>query len=646
MDTLCILQVSFIQLPSIEEYNQNSKTAVKCLRRRSLGNMKKKAIRVINHLPSGNLENQNSKTDIALELFQSGRMREASAILSREVLLHSENTQAQALFDHVNFRRSGMMFYHEFNQTNLPTQIPTLSLCLIAKNEEKSIGHCLDSFKDYVVEMIVVDTGSTDRTVEIAREHGAEVRFFPWIGDFAAARNVSIENAKGDWILRSDADEWAEPSEIIKLVNAAASGVADLFYCKTVSSDLYASDQNAYGIENLRLFRNHLGLKFEHAIHETVTTNVAQRLGLKSAVTNIVFLHSGYDVAETDMEAKIERNLKICDLALQRDPNDRFMRMMRGVILYRKDHEKGSADMDIACTDLPQDFFPSKYLELSYIFLIQYYAHLQDKEKVAHYIDEALTDFSLDALMLQYLGEKLLYALGDAGYAINVLNRALTCNPSDMVADVLDRSYYNPIQAKRVLLEAHQILGNHSAAQALIYDLSMSSSPTTVIAPHENGIPSFTLGVLQKLDAVIRDISSKGASIDRWLQMALLELQLGRNGLSILCSQHALEKEPTNQDAFNLMGIASMHGKNYSLARECFVNALILNPSNKNSRENLDNFCTLQGIDTAKALSDQGIEWFTQKHFQKAAYAFMISNRLDPRNEDTQKYLSQCLSNI
>ena len=86
------------------------------------------------------------------------------------------------------------------------TRPPTLSLCLIARDEERFLGACLDSVRGVVDEMIVVDTGSRDATVEIARAAGARVVDFPWFDDFAAARNAALAAATGDWSVL-DADE-------------------------------------------------------------------------------------------------------------------------------------------------------------------------------------------------------------------------------------------------------------------------------------------------------------------------------------------------------------------------------------------------------------------------------------------------------
>ena len=82
-----------------------------------------------------------------------------------------------------------------------------ISLTLIVRDEEANLPACLDSARDLFDEIVVVDTGSTDRTIELARERGARIVPFAWCDDFAAARNAGVEAAKGEWILWLDADE-------------------------------------------------------------------------------------------------------------------------------------------------------------------------------------------------------------------------------------------------------------------------------------------------------------------------------------------------------------------------------------------------------------------------------------------------------
>ena len=88
---------------------------------------------------------------------------------------------------------------------------------MIVKNEEATLAACLASVADLVDEMIVVDTGSTDRTRDVAGQGGARVVDFAWVDDFAAARNESIRHATGDWIFWLDADERLDEANREKL---------------------------------------------------------------------------------------------------------------------------------------------------------------------------------------------------------------------------------------------------------------------------------------------------------------------------------------------------------------------------------------------------------------------------------------------
>ena len=104
-----------------------------------------------------------------------------------------------------------------------------LSLCMIVKNEEKFLEQCLNSVRELVDEIVIVDTGSTDKTKEIAAKFTNKIFDFQWCDDFSAARNESLKHATGDWILVLDADEtiaWKDLSEIRKLIDDADASVS------------------------------------------------------------------------------------------------------------------------------------------------------------------------------------------------------------------------------------------------------------------------------------------------------------------------------------------------------------------------------------------------------------------------------------
>ncbi|HLP14673.1 MAG TPA: glycosyltransferase family 2 protein, partial [Bacteroidota bacterium] len=89
-----------------------------------------------------------------------------------------------------------------------------LSLSMIVKNEEARLAECLESMKHVADEIVIVDTGSTDRTIAIARAYGARVIEFPWNGSFSDARNTSLSNCRGEWVIFLDADERLEKASV------------------------------------------------------------------------------------------------------------------------------------------------------------------------------------------------------------------------------------------------------------------------------------------------------------------------------------------------------------------------------------------------------------------------------------------------
>ena len=167
----------------------------------------------------------------------------------------------------------------------------SLSLAMIVKDEEAFLGHCLESVRGLVDEMVIVDTGSTDRTVAIAREAGARVFHAPWRDDFAAARNEALGHCRGDWILVLDADEALDALDHPKVREAAAQDAVAAFQLilrnYVLSGNASNLDQaaqvnrspyregSAYAhyadTEAIRLCRNVPGLAFRGRIHELLS---------------------------------------------------------------------------------------------------------------------------------------------------------------------------------------------------------------------------------------------------------------------------------------------------------------------------------------------------------------------------------------
>ena len=198
----------------------------------------------------------------------------------------------------------------------------TISQCMIVKNEEKNIRRALSWGKDIMCEQIVVDTGSSDRTVEIAREMGAKIFFFPWINDFAAAKNFAIDQAKGDWIAFPDADESFTPedagkiSEILEYVGEDVDGLL------TGIVDLDENNHMTSGGTMIRFFANRPDLRYVGKIHEHLVRKGSAGLHLTDATEQLAFLHTGCQEQVNKEKSKFERNRDIILEVLKQDPEN------------------------------------------------------------------------------------------------------------------------------------------------------------------------------------------------------------------------------------------------------------------------------------------------------------------------------------
>jgi glycosyltransferase involved in cell wall biosynthesis len=200
---------------------------------------------------------------------------------------------------------------------------PKVSLCMIARNEESTLAACLRSVADLVSEMIVVDTGSTDRTKEVALECGAKVFEFPWIDDFAAARNESLRHASGDWILWLDADESfdEENRERLKRLFGMLTSDRRVYMMKQWSLP-ELDNGSALVVDHARLFPNLPGVGWRFRIHEQILPALREA-GLKIAITDIALRHVGYQQRSV-RQHKLERNLRLLHLEHKERPEEAF----------------------------------------------------------------------------------------------------------------------------------------------------------------------------------------------------------------------------------------------------------------------------------------------------------------------------------
>lgn len=200
-----------------------------------------------------------------------------------------------------------------------------ISQCMIVKNEEKNIERALSWGKDILWEQIVVDTGSTDRTAELAEKMGAVVYHIPWTDDFAAAKNAAISKAKGEWIAFLDADEVFAPGDVQKLcrlLEEIGDGKAD-----GVSTGWMQMDGNDAVIvagTQIRIFRNRNGLGYRRRIHEQLCRADGNPLRIVDA-PHLSILHYGYRGEAWEHKKGSARNLDLILKELADRPDDHEM---------------------------------------------------------------------------------------------------------------------------------------------------------------------------------------------------------------------------------------------------------------------------------------------------------------------------------
>jgi glycosyltransferase involved in cell wall biosynthesis len=192
-----------------------------------------------------------------------------------------------------------------------PAEGLTLSLCMIVKDEEAMLGRTLAAAREAVDEIIVVDTGSTDRTVAIAEEHGARVLHHEWGGDFAAARNVSFEAATGDWVMYLDADEVLVTEDAERLRALTGRTWREAFYLVEINHTGELGDGTAVTHDALRVFRNRPEYRFEGRIHEQIAQHLPGYLPERLERTAVRVEHFGYLGAVRGAKDKINRNLEL-----------------------------------------------------------------------------------------------------------------------------------------------------------------------------------------------------------------------------------------------------------------------------------------------------------------------------------------------
>ncbi|MEN6371794.1 MAG: tetratricopeptide repeat protein [Armatimonadota bacterium] len=196
-----------------------------------------------------------------------------------------------------------------------------LSLCMIVKNEEEYLRGCLESVKDIVDEIVIVDTGSIDTTVKIAKSYGAKVCSYPWNDSFADARNNAIEHATGEWILVLDADERLDENSKETLLNAIKNPAVDAYELLFYNHNRADSEADVFVHPTCRLYRNKPEYRYKGRVHEMIVPSIEAAEGTIKRLEAKVH-HYGYQPEVMVKRNKHERYIRLLKADLAENPGD------------------------------------------------------------------------------------------------------------------------------------------------------------------------------------------------------------------------------------------------------------------------------------------------------------------------------------
>ena len=214
--------------------------------------------------------------------------------------------------------------------------LPGISLCMIVKNEEANLARCLNSVLDIVDEMIIVDTGSTDSTLEIAAAYQAKIYHHVWKNDFSEARNVSLENATREWILILDGDEelTSDVRSNLKSILAQTDAEAIVFKVRNFQPPGSLSDYN--DSPQIRAFRNRPSYRYQQRVHNQIGIAISSHGGkLAHHEEELMLWHYGYIQSKVQGdEDRIERSLRMLEEAVNQEPNNIYLNAKLAIIYF------------------------------------------------------------------------------------------------------------------------------------------------------------------------------------------------------------------------------------------------------------------------------------------------------------------------
>ncbi|QDT76779.1 SPBc2 prophage-derived glycosyltransferase SunS [Gimesia maris] len=273
-----------------------------------------------------------------------------------------------------------------------------LSACLIVRDNERTIGPCLESLAPWVDEIVVVDTGSVDRTPEICKENGAHVYYWAWRDDFSAARNESFKYAQGEWIFWMDSDDTLPPEcgqrlrDLVKEdIDSKTLGFVGQVHCPNKNST------DVTVVDHVKLIRNRSDLRFEFRIHEQILPSI-RRAGGSVEWSDIYVVHSGSDQSVEGRKRKLERDYRLLELDHRERPQHPFVLFNLGMTYADDQKYETAAQYLKECIEVAEP--EESQVRKAYALLTNALAQFSQYEEAWKYCIQGLEHYPSDKELL------------------------------------------------------------------------------------------------------------------------------------------------------------------------------------------------------------------------------------------------------
>jgi GT2 family glycosyltransferase/tetratricopeptide (TPR) repeat protein/2-polyprenyl-3-methyl-5-hydroxy-6-metoxy-1,4-benzoquinol methylase len=508
-----------------------------------------------------------------------------------------------------------------------------LSLCMIVRDNARTIGAALQSIRPYVDEMVVVDTGSTDDTPQIAQQLGARVFHFPWCDDFSAARNESLKYARGQWIFWMDSDDTIDPDCGCKLRQLALQdpgpsilGHVIQVHCPGPPGE---DEDNVTEVDHVKLFRNLPELRFEGRIHEQILPAI-RRLGGEVAWTDLFVTHTGYDHTPEGQIRKKDRDLRLLHLEHRERGEHTFTLFNLGMTYADIGQPREAVEYLQRCIACSQQ--TESHLRKAFALLVHSLRQLGRKEVAWQVCEDGLKHFPQDP-ELTFRRAILLHDRGQLELAVRMYLELLGDNPERHFTSV-DRGIRS-FKARFNLALVYEDLGDLAQAEEQCR-LAVKEQPGFRAAWHELANLLLRQGrqdeALRMADQLLsRDhlcvegllILARAASGDgqhdrtrRWLEQAIREFPNDADAWQEWCrflfdrgsageaQQALLElllRWPDDASAHHNLGTLHLQAGRAELAAAAYQESLRLRPDSPGTRSQLEQ--ALLALQRGKATS-------------------------------------------